>query len=200
MKRSILMVAVAGLAVGACTQTGGPDAAMTQASGTVAAGLSTAGPAMETTGAGASDAAATAAAMAQQASGTAGAAAGQMGGTAQAMIDDRLIGRVWQWEDTAAAGGTTTKSPDPAKYTVAFLPAGVVAAMADCKKAGGTYTADEGGAMKFDVKAETTDPCGAGSLADVYLEDLAKVSSWKVDDEYLTLGFTDGGSMRFEAP
>ena len=164
MKRSILMVAVAGLAVGACTQTGGPDAAMTQASG------------------------------------TAGAAAGDMGGTAQAMINDRLIGRVWQWEDTAAAGGTTTKSPDPAKYTVAFLPAGVVAAMADCKKAGGTYTADEGGAMKFDVKAETTDPCAAGSLADVYLEDLAKVITWKVDDEYLTLGFTDGGSMRFEAP
>lgn len=197
MKQRILMIALATLLVSACNKS--PDA-MQSAGATADARMATAGPVIETAGAQAGNAAGTAAVMAGHAGGTVGAMAGDAGAAAKAMIENRLIARVWEWRETSVDGGATTQSPDPAQYTLTFAPGGAVAVTADCKKAAGTYTADEAGAMKLDVKVTTTDPCATGSLADVFVEEIAQIDTWRVDETSLTLGLANAaGTMRFTA-
>lgn len=197
MKHSTAMFVVVALAATACGPSGAGN--LQDAGATADANLATAGPAVETAGAEAGDVAATAAAGAGKIGATMGAAADDASATAQAMLDNRLVARVWQWvETTGTAGGTTTPA-DPSVYNITFLPGGAIAVKADCKLVGGTYTADET-AMTLDVEVTTTDACAADSLADAFVAQLEQVASGIVGDDALTLGLADdGGTMRFEA-
>ena len=59
----------------------------------------------------------------------------------------------------------------PSDYTVTFVPGGSVAVKADCKTAGGTYTADDT-RLIFDLKVISTDACAEGSMADAFIEQM----------------------------
>ena len=193
MKRNLMLV-VFGVALitGACGRQNGAGN-LEQAGATADASLATAG-------AQAGDAAATAAAAAAPAVGTAGAVVGDAASSVEARINERLVARVWQWQETTDSAGASTKPPISPNYTVTFIPGGSVAVKADCKTAGGTFTADDY-QMMFTVKVATTEPCPAGSLADTFVEQLGRVDSWAVDGKFLALGLANNaGTMHFVSP
>jgi len=181
----MLMVACVALLAAACGSTGPSN--LEQAGAIADAKLETAGPAAATLGARAGDAA-----------GTAGVVAGQAATAVEAGFDDRLVARVWQWQETTGTAGYTAPE-DSSSYTVTFVPGGAVAVRADCKQAGGTFTSDTD-TMQVDLKVTTTDPCASGSLADTFVAQIAEVVSWAVEAENLTLVLADNaGTMRFTA-
>jgi heat shock protein HslJ len=198
MHRQILSLALILLVAAGC----GSDAPdnLQQAGATADANLATVGPAAATVGANAADAAATAAAEAGQAQATVGAAAGGALDTLEARINDRLVARVWQWTETSEPPSSVVTPTDPGVYTITFLPGGSLAVKADCKTAGGTYVAGET-SMRLDIKIATTEACLADSLADTFLDELSKVTTWNVEGEFLTLGMADdAGTIKLEAP
>jgi heat shock protein HslJ len=138
-------------------------------------------------------------ARAGDAAGTAGAAAGEAATTVEARLDDRLLARVWQWQETTGTAGGPTRPEDASAYTVTFVPGGAIAVQADCRQAGGTFTSDTD-TMQVDVKVTTTDPCASGSLADTFVAQLTEVAAWTVEGENLTLVLAgDAGTMHFRA-
>ena len=73
-----------------------------------------------------------------------------------------------------------------------------VAITADCKTAGGTYTADETN-LYFNLKVISTDACAAGSMADAFIAQLQKADTYLVEDGKLTIGLiNDEGTMNFK--
>jgi heat shock protein HslJ/uncharacterized protein YraI len=108
-----------------------------------------------------------------------------------------FIGEVWQWLRIDFSNDATLVSPNPATYTIEFLPDGSLTGMADCNTMGGSYTVD-GASLTIDAFQMTRMACPPESLADEYTQRLSEVASYVLQDGVLYLNLKmDGGNMVF---
>ncbi len=121
-----------------------------------------------------------------------------LAGCASAGGSASITGTVWQWsamQETAPP--SLSVNPEPENYTIVFNTDGTVDIKADCNQAGGTYTLS-GSSLTIQVESSTMAYCGDDSQDQIYLQSLAKVSSYAVVDGSLQLIFADdGGKMDF---
>ena len=110
-----------------------------------------------------------------------------------------LTGILWQWAqlvETAPASESVV--PDPENYTLILQPDGTVAIKADCNLAGGSYELD-GEALTIGLGPTTLAFCGEQSLDNQYLQLLATVESYAVENGRLVLSLkSDAGRMTFD--
>jgi heat shock protein HslJ len=108
-----------------------------------------------------------------------------------------LTGPVWEWAYTINKDGTKLAPPEPKKYTVQFLEAGVLKVKADCNMKGGTYTLEETG-LSINVTYSTRAACETGSFEDQFVRDLMAAVTPVLQDDGLSVGLKDGsGRMQF---
>jgi heat shock protein HslJ len=87
---------------------------------------------------------------------------------------DPIQGINWQWVSmTVQTTGEVTYVPNPAVYTIVFLPDGTITGQADCNSFNGTYS-NQGG-ITIKIKSSTRAACGEGSLDQEYLALLDQV-------------------------
>lgn len=110
--------------------------------------------------------------------------------------DVTLVGPVWQWEEYLGNDDSTVTPEDPSKYTIQFSEDGSISVQADCNRAFGTYT-EQDGTLTIEPSGTTQAQCEEGSLGDQYLRDLAFVGSYVIEDGNLYLDLmADGGELR----
>lgn len=106
--------------------------------------------------------------------------------------DSDITGIEWQWlgliETSPAAQSVV---PDPENYTITFLPDGTLQIKADCNVVRGSYT-QESGALTIELGPSTRAYCGEASLDLQYLELLASVSGYSLEDGQLAFHLKDG--------
>jgi len=107
-----------------------------------------------------------------------------------------LMGPVWKWQSPALEGNGSTVGPD--RYTLEFLSTGKLNILADCNKAGGTYTADNG-ALTINAEILTRMSCPEGSLSNEYIQQLNQAGGYFMDGSLLYLTTKDGGMLKFSA-
>lgn len=109
-----------------------------------------------------------------------------------------IIGVTWLWErfdDPAGTGGVEV--PDPESYTLLFNADGTTAIQADCNQVIGTYTLD-GSSLAIVLGPSTQAFCGEQSLDQQYLQQLANVAGYAVEEGKLKLNLqADAGTMTF---
>jgi heat shock protein HslJ len=111
-----------------------------------------------------------------------------------------LTGAVWRWFATELNNDTEVSPPDPESYTIEFLADGQVAVQADCNRASGTYTANDG-SMTITLGPSTAAFCGEASLDQDFLRALGQVAAYRVEATNLFLDLrADAGTMRFAHP
>jgi heat shock protein HslJ len=118
-----------------------------------------------------------------------------------------LPGTTWQWTgSTTGAGETPLVVPAPAEYTVQFSRDGTYEAAADCNQVAGTYRVVPAGRAGGSTNGLTLVPapaslasCGAGSLSDLFLEQLGSASRYAIAGSQLTITLAPSGTMTFEA-
>jgi len=105
----------------------------------------------------------------------------------------------WQWTaSTEAVPASQSVVPDPENYTITFNADGSAAIKADCNNVTATYTTD-GSSMTIKLGASTMAMCAEGSLDTIYTAGLAKVATYAVAGDELTLTFADdAGTMTFK--
>ena len=101
------------------------------------------------------------------------------------------------WEETSMSDDTTNIPPNPEDYTLLLQPDGAASAKVDCNQAKGTYTMTEN-SITIEMGATTLVFCGEESLDQTYLNNLAAVNSYFVQDGKLFFDLKfDSGTMRF---
>ena len=105
----------------------------------------------------------------------------------------------WQWTaSTETVPASQSVVPDPENYTITFNADGTAAIKADCNDLTATYTTD-GSSMTIKLGASTLAMCAEGSLDAIYTAGLAKVATYAVSGDELTLTFADdAGTMTFK--
>jgi heat shock protein HslJ len=110
----------------------------------------------------------------------------------------------WAWVEYTDASGSVTAVENPEMYTVLFAgdmsytvavtPAGFIMGCLGS----GYITQGEGDQLTLTwVVSPTIEGCADAPLADLFVEQFAKVSSITEQDGNLILSLSDGGSMRF---
>jgi heat shock protein HslJ len=97
----------------------------------------------------------------------------------------------WQWAqlvETEPAGQAVV--PDPASYTLLFMPGGTLHVTADCNTGSGSY-ALKGNNLTLDLGPMTMAACPPDSLHDQYLALLGQVETAAMDKSRLVLGLKD---------
>jgi heat shock protein HslJ len=108
-----------------------------------------------------------------------------------------LVGVVWKWEKFLESNDDTLDVDDPERYTLEFMPDGVVRVRADCNSGSGSYTVN-GNQLTIEIQALTMAMCPPGSLSDQYLKLLGDVVSYVPDGGKLALALKmDAGIMTF---
>lgn len=108
-----------------------------------------------------------------------------------------LTGGIWQWQRTDMPGGTSTTVPDPAQYTLEFLPDGSGGIRADCNIGNLTYTLSGANGIDITLGVSTLVACPPGSLDTQYREQLEAAATYELQDNTLLLGLPQGGNMVF---
>ena len=110
----------------------------------------------------------------------------------------KLTGQVWYWQayqDSAEINDLIV--PDPAQYTLEFLPDGTYQVVADCNRGSGSYMED-GGSLTFGPGPMTLAECGPESLYDEFVTRLGDVATYVFADSNLVLNLkADAGNMVF---
>jgi heat shock protein HslJ len=104
----------------------------------------------------------------------------------------------WRWQRTQLADGRTVVAAAPDRYTLKFEGGGRVLVRADCNRGSGAYEVN-GNAMKLSAAVLTRMGCPAGTQDTDFVQPLARVASYAVDNGELVLTLADGGTMRFRA-
>ena len=108
-----------------------------------------------------------------------------------------LVGVVWKWEAFLESNDDTLTVDDPERYTLEFMPDGVVRVRADCNSGSGSYTVS-GNQLNIEIQALTMAMCPPDSLSDQYLKLLGDVVSYVPDGGKLALSLKmDAGIMTF---
>jgi len=112
-----------------------------------------------------------------------------------------LTGKVWHLtaitEKVPAFQGVVPEA-DQANYTIQFKPADTFQAKADCNQLSGSYKTTSNGGMTITPGPMTMMACPEGSMADQYIQGLAKTDSYVVASDVLTLNQNDGGTLSFK--
>ncbi|MDM8529156.1 META domain-containing protein [Anaerolineales bacterium HSG24] len=110
----------------------------------------------------------------------------------------KLSDQVWYWQgyqDATEINDFTV--PNPAKYTLEFLPDGTYQVVADCNRGSGSYVED-GSSLTFGPGPMTLAECGPESLYDEFVTRLGDVVTYVFDDGKLVLNLKmDAGNMVF---
>jgi heat shock protein HslJ len=114
------------------------------------------------------------------------------------VASNEIVGPVWVWQRTQLADGKLVMPAAPERYTLTFQGGGRVNLRADCNRGGGAYEVN-GGAMKLGPAALTKMGCPADSQDTEFVGELARVASYGVVNNELTLTLADGSTMRFRA-
>jgi heat shock protein HslJ len=110
-----------------------------------------------------------------------------------------FVGPVWKWAYTVNKDGRELVPPEPMKYTVQFLEAGILRVKADCNAKGGTYFVNEN-RLTIEITHSTRAACEAGSLEDQFVRDLMAGETFFLKDRNLSLDLKyDSGQMKFIA-
>ncbi len=121
------------------------------------------------------------------------------GGTlrfAPALIDD-VVGVEWQWQDFQGGDNSLMGILNPEQYTLLLNADGSLNVRADCNRGSGSYTLEDN-QLTLEVKALTRAMCPPESLSQQYLEYLAAVETFVIEDGTLMLNLASGaGSLRF---
>jgi heat shock protein HslJ len=118
-------------------------------------------------------------------------------GPSRAAPRDELSGIVWRWN--ALAGIETLEIDRPGKYTLEFHEDGRYAARADCNRANGSFTLEEG-RLSLGPAAATLAECGPDSHANRFLGLLGEVDGYRRDGDRLVLTLADdAGELVLEA-
>ncbi len=109
---------------------------------------------------------------------------------------EAVVGKVWQWESFVSPV-ETIEVPTPERYQLELLPDGKARARFDCNRGGGAYRIAEG-QLSFGALVSTRMACPPGSLGDRYSKELARVSTFFIEDGRLYLELpVDSGTLRF---
>jgi heat shock protein HslJ len=84
------------------------------------------------------------------------------------------------------------------KYTIAFAPAGIFSATADCNTVGGQWTATADGGLTIVPGPSTIVLCPEGSYGDLYVLAISNSASYVVANAALTVTLVDGGTLSYE--
>ena len=111
---------------------------------------------------------------------------------------EAILNISWQWADWLQNSPEAyAVVPAPENYTLTFLADNTFQFQADCNQGSGIYTTD-GLSMVLTLGAITAAECAANSLSDLYLDFLAQVSAFGIQDGKLTLSLADDyGQMSF---
>jgi heat shock protein HslJ len=106
------------------------------------------------------------------------------------------VGFVWKWEGTQTPVERIIP-PNPADYTLEFLPDTTVTAQIDCNRGHGKYRL-EGKSILIGPLATTRMACPPGSLDGKFLQHLEAARSifFRGDSLFMDL-FADSGTMKF---
>ena len=104
----------------------------------------------------------------------------------------------WQWQRAKLAEGREIASTAPDRYTLKFEGGGRVVLRADCNRGSGSYEVN-GGAMKLSPVALTKMACPPGSQDAEFVQALARVTGYAINDKELVLTLAGGGAMNFRS-
>lgn len=119
------------------------------------------------------------------------------GGNENPTDDSSLKNKVWQWQSLRNSSGLQTVK-NSERYTLEFAGGNRINVKADCNRGGGTYTTAND-SLTFSAIFSTKVGCPAGSLENVYLNNLQSAQSYKIADNALTIKLANGGTMKFSA-
>lgn len=110
---------------------------------------------------------------------------------------DALVGTVWELQQIQMNDGTQFVADPPQNYTVEFSEAGEVFIQADCNRAAGAFTLEDG-MLSITLGPTTTAACPDGSIDTQFLSSLsnANLVFFQGDDMFIDLAF-DSGTMQF---
>jgi heat shock protein HslJ len=118
-------------------------------------------------------------------------------GTLRFTAAEVITGVEWQWTEFQSMDGSVITVDTPENYTLLLGDDGSASVRADCNRGSGAYTLEDS-QISFGAMALTQAACPAESLADAYVQYLADVRSYVVEDGELFLSLQmDGGIMRF---
>jgi heat shock protein HslJ len=110
---------------------------------------------------------------------------------------DRLVGAPWYLAEIQYSNDTVKTPDDPTKYSLKFVPEGILAVVADCNQASGTYTTD-GPQLSIQLGPTTLAACPPESLSDEYLGNLGDAVSYQIEGDALYIAMKmDAGIMKF---
>jgi heat shock protein HslJ/uncharacterized protein YraI len=94
-----------------------------------------------------------------------------------------LQNKMWSWERRIIPdSGTEEAISDPTSYTLTFNPDDTFAFQADCNVGGGTYSADEQGAIQFELGPITLAECGPESRYQDMIDMLGAVQDYRFEE------------------
>jgi heat shock protein HslJ len=110
---------------------------------------------------------------------------------------DALVGVVWELQQIQMNDGTQFVADPPQNYTVEFSEAGEVFIQADCNRAAGAFTLEDG-MLAITLGPTTTAACPDGSIDTQFLSSLsnANLVFFQGDDMFIDLAY-DSGTMQF---
>jgi len=125
---------------------------------------------------------------------------GDVGGQAEPAAHDTdpgsVVGKTWQWEASITPVEKMTV-PNPERYTILLTKDGKLQARFDCNRGGGDYKISAG-RLSFGPMRSTRMACPPDSLDGFFMNDLAKVNSFFVQDGKLFLELEgNSGTMHF---
>ncbi len=112
----------------------------------------------------------------------------------------KLVGPVWQWQRTEMSNDTTITITNPVSYTVQFKDDGAVTVKADCKRAAGAYS-DDNGSLSIELDSTTMNICSDGSMSEEFLTELSDAATYVFDEDgNLVINMKMDGGNIFLAP
>lgn len=109
---------------------------------------------------------------------------------------EAVVGKAWQWESFVSPVEKIAV-PTPERYQLELMPDGKARARFDCNRGGGAYRISEG-QLSFGALVSTRMACPPGSLGDRYSRELARVTTFFIEDGKLYLEQpVDSGTLRF---
>lgn len=110
---------------------------------------------------------------------------------------DALVGVVWELQQIQMNDGTQFVADPPQNYTVEFSEAGEVFIQADCNRAAGAFTLEDG-MLSITLGPTTTAACPGSSIDTQFLSSLsnANLVFFQGDDMFIDLAY-DSGTMQF---
>ncbi|MGI9253952.1 MAG: META domain-containing protein, partial [Thermomicrobiales bacterium] len=110
-----------------------------------------------------------------------------------------LEGVTWVWEGIQGGDDSVVTPPDPAAYSITFLPNGKLALKADCNRGAGSWTFNNP-SIDLQVGALTRMACPEGSRFSEFVRDVDAVSSAVFQDGRLYLALPVDGGIHTFAP